>query len=117
MQLRTVSFSNSNLSLSSVCLGTGAFGTGHSRETIDRIYETFRAAGGDCIDTAHCYCFWLPTGAGASEREFADCIRRHGDGGNVRIITKGGHPSVDPGYVRAEGYLSPEVLSADIEQS
>lgn len=114
--LPLISIPNSALALSAMCLGTGAFGTGVPVETTDRVYEAFRAAGGNCFDTAHCYCFWLPGGQGSSERALGDCIRRHGDLGKVNIITKGGHPGQE-GYPRPDRYMSPELIARDIEES
>ena len=108
---------HSSLSLSNFCLGATAFGTGRTQGMTDRLYEIFREAGGNCLDTAHCYSFWLPGGAGSSERALGECIRRHGDQGKVYIITKGGHPAVLPDYPRPDRYLSPEVIASDIADS
>jgi aryl-alcohol dehydrogenase-like predicted oxidoreductase len=84
---------------------------------MDRLYETFREAGGNFFDTAHCYCFWLPDGNGTSERTLGDVLRRHHDRDNVVIGTKGGHPAVEPGYPRPDAYLSPPVIASDIQES
>jgi aryl-alcohol dehydrogenase-like predicted oxidoreductase len=115
--MQRVSLSGTDLSVSSLCLGNSVFGTGTSADIQDQFYSTFRATGGDCFDTAHCYCFWLDGGAGSSERELGECIRRHGDTGKVRVMTKGGHPDAGPKYPRPDGYLSPEVISSDIADS
>lgn len=100
-----------------MCLGSGAFGTGLPQGQTDKLYTAYRQAGGNCFDTAHCYCFWLAGGQGSSERALGECIRRHGDVGRVSIITKGGHPAVEPGYPRPDGYLSPQVIASDIADS
>lgn len=100
-----------------MALGSGAFSPDLSPEAIDRFYDLFRQAGGSCFDTAHCYSFWLPAGAGCAERALGACIHRHGDRKNVCVITKGGHPAVDPGYPRPDFYLAPEVLASDIADS
>jgi len=103
--------------LSAMCLGNSAFGTGLPEAQTDRLYTAFRQAGGNCFDSAHCYCFWLPGGLGASERALGQCIRRHGDSGKVCLITKGGHPACPPDYPRPDHYLAAEVLAADIADS
>jgi len=105
------------MKLSAMCMGNSAFGTGQPEAQTDRLYAAFRQAGGNCFDSAHCYCFWLPSGMGSSERALGQCIRRHGDSGKVCIITKGGHPAVLPAYPRSEHYLSPEVIASDIADS
>ena len=117
LMLPLISLPHTALSLSALCLGTGPFGTGLGQTETDRLYAAFREAGGNCFDTAHCYCFWLPSGNGASERALGECIRRHGDSGHVRVITKGGHPAQLPDYPRADYFLSPEVIASDIEDS
>ena len=100
-----------------MCLGNSAFGTGLPEARTDRLYAAFRQAGGNCFDSAHCYCFWLPGGQGSSERALGQCIRRQGDTGKVNIITKGGHPAVPPDYPRPDLYLSPELIASDIADS
>src|SRR5690242_14728387 len=115
--LKRFSIPHSDLMVSAMCLGCTAFGTGLPESTTERLYAAFRESGGNCFDTAHCYCFWLPGGAGASERALGECVRRHHDEKNVLVISKGGHPSAAPGYVRSEHYLSPEVLDSDIAES
>lgn len=98
-----------------MCLGASIFSA--SELQMDRLYAAFREAGGNCVDTAHCYWFWLPEGKGGADRAIGKCIRRHGDSGLVRILSKGGHPSQLPNYPRSDGYLSPEVISSDIAES
>ena len=100
-----------------MALGAGPFSGTLSIDATDRLYGLFREADGTTFDTAHCYCFWLPSGAGSAERALGQCIRRHGDTANVRIITKGGHPAAGPDYPRPDAYLSPELLASDIADS
>lgn len=78
-----------------------------------RLYRAFREAGGTLFDTAHCYCFWVEEGSGASERALGECLRRSGDREEVIVATKGGHPA-GPGYPRPDRYLSPDVIASDI---
>ena len=103
--------------MSALCYGAGPFGPAAREEETDRLYETFREAGGNFFDTAHCYSFWIEGGLGANERNLGRCIRRHGDEGKVVIVTKGGHPDGGPAYQRPASYLAPEVLASDIAES
>jgi aryl-alcohol dehydrogenase-like predicted oxidoreductase len=67
------------------------------------------------LDTAHCYGFWKPDGAGCSESCLGDYFKRNGRGDWI-VITKGGHPAA-PNYRRVDDYLSPRRLAADIDDS
>ena len=100
-----------------MALGNGAFTPGLPPGMTARLYAQYREAGGNIFDTAHCYCFWLPDGNGASEHAIGQCIRDNHDRRNVFIITKGGHPASLPGYPRPDAFLAPEVLASDIRDS
>lgn len=98
-------------------LGTINWGTKLCDAELDRLYDAFRAAGGNVFDSAHVYACWLPDGAGASERALGEMVRRRNDRDNVIIATKGGHPTFRDVYPRPERYLSPEVIERDITES
>jgi 1-deoxyxylulose-5-phosphate synthase len=108
--LPLISLPHSDLKLSAICLGATAFGPGFPAEMAEALYSTFREAGGNCIDMAHCY------GNGLVERNLGKAIRRHGDSGRFHIIDKGGHPPF-PGYAKPDRYLSPEAVAADVAES
>lgn len=105
------------LSVSAICYGVPTFGTTVLGEQMDALYGRFRDAGGNFFDTAHCYCFWLENGDGASERTIGELTRRFGDQDQVVIATKGCHPSGGEKYIRPDRYLSPEVLASDVSDS
>ena len=105
------------LTLSRFCLGTIYWGTKLVGNDIERLYDTFRDAGGNFFDTAHIYAAWLPEGDGASESALANVVRRRGDRAKVVLATKGGHPHLNDKYTRPDNYLSPEVITRDIRQS
>ena len=98
-------------------LGTIGWGTKLRGEELDRFYDAFRAAGQNFFDSAHVYAFWLPGGAGASERALGEIVRRRGDRNSVILATKGGHPPMKGGYDGPDQYLSPEVLARDVAES
>jgi aryl-alcohol dehydrogenase-like predicted oxidoreductase len=108
---------HTDLSVSALCYGLGAFGSGVKGAEMERLFATFREAGGSFFDTAHCYAFWKPEGAGCSERALGECLRRFGDREEVVIGTKGGHPDASLDYPRPDHYLAPEVIASDIRDS
>ncbi len=103
------------LTVSRFCYGAGGLGTVVTGEAVDRLVDRYLEAGGNCLDTAHCYCFWMPEGDGASEREVGRQVRRIG-ADRLLVATKGGHPAAD-GYPRPDRYMAPERIHADIEDS
>ena len=108
---------NTDTEVSALCLGAGGFGTILRGDAVDRLVADFLVAGGDFFDTAHCYAFWEPEGAGASERELGACLRRLGAWDDVVVATKGGHPDAGERYRRPDAYLAPEVIASDLDDS
>jgi 1-deoxyxylulose-5-phosphate synthase len=104
-------------SASNFAQGTIGWGTRSRGDDLDRLYDTFRLAGGNFFDSAHVYAFWLPGGLGASERALGEIVRRRGDRRNVVLATKGGHPHMAGGYDRPDDYLSPRMIAHDIRDS
>lgn len=107
----------SDLSVSSLCCGTVAFGTVIRGQNLRQLYDAYRAAGGNFFDTAHCYAFWIRGGNGASERALGECVRQSGDRKDLVIATKGGHPPGGDPYPRPDRYLDPAVVAQDITES
>jgi aryl-alcohol dehydrogenase-like predicted oxidoreductase len=107
---------NTDLEVSALCYGTAQWGHAVVGEHLDRLFNAFRDAGGNFIDTAHCYACWTPQGAGVSERAVANVLRRNGGQDEVIVATKGGHPSW-PGYRTVERYMSAGRVEADIDDS
>ena len=104
-----------DLIVSPLCYGTATFGADLRGADLDARIGQFRDAGGNFLDTAHCYAFWLPHGAGCSECALGDYIRRNGKGDLV-IGTKGGHTGA-AGYRRVDHWLAPARIEADIDDS
>jgi aryl-alcohol dehydrogenase-like predicted oxidoreductase len=105
-----------DLRVSGLCYGTAQWGHEVAGRQLDRLLDAFRDAGGNFLDTAHCYACWTPEGAGVSERAIADYLRRHGGEQELVVATKGGHPSF-PGYRTVDHYMSAERVAADIDDS
>lgn len=106
---------DTDLTVSAICYGAGPFGSTVKQAEADELLNIYRSAGGNFLDTAHCYAFWTPEGAGCSEKAIASYVRRNGKGDLV-IGTKGGHPGA-PGYRTVEHWLSPARVEADIDDS
>jgi aryl-alcohol dehydrogenase-like predicted oxidoreductase len=78
------------------------------------LIDAFLAAGGNCIDAAHIY------GFGASEKTLGRWLRERGTRGQVVLITKGGHPFVDPQNLFGQPWeprVTPEAIHADLAES
>jgi aryl-alcohol dehydrogenase-like predicted oxidoreductase len=114
--VKQIALPKTDLTVSSFCYGMMPFGTRVTGEEQDRLLGVFRDAGGNFLDTAHCYACWLPGGDGASERAVGKYLRDHGCRDELVIATKGGHPSI-PGYRTVDRFLSPGRISADIDDS
>ncbi len=104
------------LRVSPLVLGGGAFGSEITGEHLDVLLDAYHAAGGNWLDTAHCYAAWTPAGAGCSERAIGDYLRRRGHRSEWVLATKGGHPAMG-GYERPKVCLSPECIARDIDES
>lgn len=106
----------SGLRVSRFCLGCMPLGHKLTGDRLDALADRYREAGGNFFDTAHCYSFWTPAGAGASERALGDYVKRRRCRDSVVIATKGAHPPVE-GYRDDSDYLSPRRVRADIDES
>jgi aryl-alcohol dehydrogenase-like predicted oxidoreductase len=106
-----------DLMVSPLCLGLGNWGSNLTGEEAVRLLDAFLSAGGNFVDTAHCYGFWGSGGTGASERELGAAMAELRCREWLVIATKGGHPACEGGYPRSGAYLSPEVLASDVSES
>ncbi len=109
--MERITLPGSDLEVSRLCLGTMNLVT---QELAERVIGVYAEAGGNFLDTAHCYSFWTPYGSGASERSVALAVRGLGLTGRIVIATKGGHPT-EPGYRTVDRYLDASLgrLGAD----
>jgi aryl-alcohol dehydrogenase-like predicted oxidoreductase len=114
--MRIETLPNTDLAVSALCYGCESLGSAQRGDAADALMDMFRQAGGNFFDTAHMYACWLPGGDGASERYLADYFRRRGGRDQCVIATKGGGPNF-PSYRKADVYLSPRRLSADLDDS
>ena len=104
------------LEVSEFCLGIMPWGARVCGAEADALLHAFREAGGNIVDTAHCYAFWTPNGAGCSEVALGDYLERHGGRDRIVIATKGAHPPVRK-YRFNDRYMTPERIAADLDDS
>jgi aryl-alcohol dehydrogenase-like predicted oxidoreductase len=114
--LRQILIPNTSLRASALVMGAMPWGTSVSPDDARRLYDLYRAAGGNVLDTAHIYAAWRNQGAGASERTVGEVLRSAGDRRQVIVISKGGHPA-ESFYPRPDRFLAPETLRQDITES
>lgn len=115
--MRSIALPNTALQVSALCFGTGELGARIVGEEASRLIEEYLHLGGSFIDTAHCYAFWLPAGAGCSEREQGKVLRTLCIREQIVVATKGGHPDAGPAYPRPDRYMAPEVIAHDLSES
>jgi len=114
--MKRMTLGEGRLEVTELCFGCMQLGSRATGETVDALLDAYRDAGGNFLDTAHCYCFWVAGGGGISERLVGDYLRRNDCRDEMVIATKGAHPPV-PGYRAVEQYMTPGRLAADIDDS
>jgi len=104
-----------DLDVSSFCLGSCGLGSELSVDDSCRLLDRFAELGGNFVDSAHVYDFWIKDGLGKPEKTIGEWIRRSGF--RPTVATKGGHPHAGADYERPSDFLSPERISQDIIES
>lgn len=112
--MRIAPLPGSGLRPSVISLGTGSFGSGIPRDDSFRILDAYAEAGGNFLDTAHCYAAWLPNGAGASERTLGAWLKTRNTREKIMVATKGAHPDLQQMQVSR---MRPEHIAQDLRES
>jgi aryl-alcohol dehydrogenase-like predicted oxidoreductase len=115
--MQRVAIPGTELRVSRISMGLGGFGTRTQGEAAIRLLETYLNAGGNFVDTAHCYGCWMPGGNGASERLLGEAMQVLGCREQLVIGTKGGHPTFGTEYQRPDTYLAPDLIRSDLDES
>lgn len=105
---------NTDLSVSTLCLGTGGFGSAQSEQEAFRLLDEFVDQGGNFLDTARVYAAWLPGGMGLSERTIGAWLRSRGNQQSIVVGTKGAHPDLSTMHIPR---MSREEVTGDCEDS
>jgi len=113
--VRKVQLPGSDLNVSALCLGTADLGSKVDEATAHAQFDRFLTAGGNFIDTAHCYSAWVPGKLGVPDKLVGELINRVGRE-SVVIAGKGGHIGYE-GYPRPEFFLTPETIERDLIES
>src|SRR5688572_24664295 len=87
--MKKVRLGNSDVEVSSLCMGTDLIGSRISRETSFRLFDIFREYGGTFIDTGNFYASWLPGfQGGESETTIGAWMKERGARDGTVISTK-----------------------------
>ena len=102
---------NSDLEVSPLCLGGNPFGWTADEETSFAVLDAYAEAGGNFIDTADMYSYWVPGGSGGeSEGIIGRWMKLRGNRDQMVIATKvGALPGMDN--------LAPETIRRGAEDS
>ena len=103
-----------NARVSSVALGTAAFGSVLDKQLSFRLLDSYVAAGGTFIDTAHVYADWLGGERSLSEKTIGSWLRERGGSKGILVATKGGHPDM---ATVLEPRLAREEIIQDLDES
>src|ERR1043165_809155 len=115
VMMKVISIPNSALRVSEISLGVMPWGTACDLDRSLALYDVYREAGGNVLDSAHLYAAWEKAiggggGEGQSERYLGQVVRKRGDRKDVVVVSKGGHPTFAPHYMRPDKYLAPELV-------
>ena len=100
--------------VSTIALGTAAFGSLVPPDQSFAMLDAFVDAGGTLIDTAHVYADWLGGERHLSEKTLGLWLKRRGRSDDVVVATKGAHPDLASPLVPR---LSPSQIVHDLDES
>ncbi|MDR3687745.1 MAG: aldo/keto reductase [Fimbriimonas sp.] len=113
--MESTTIPGTDLSVSRLCYGMGGFDRSFPIADGLKLLGQFVDAGGNFVDSAHCYCFWSDGESGASEQFVGAAVREFGRD-RIVIATKGGHIGMN-GYPRPDRFMSPELVRKDLDES
>lgn len=82
---------NTDLRVSSICLGTASFGEYLNQNQAFELLDEYVRKGGSFLDTANIYCRWIPGLGNCSEQIVGAWLKARSAYQNVVVATKGGH--------------------------
>ena len=112
--MRTVSFSNTDLQVTPLCLGTVNYGSALDRALSLRQMSRYVEQGGNFIDSARIYGVWAGEGEGLSERIIGQWLKETGNRDKVILATKGAHPDWENMPVMR---VKPSDIESDLDNS
>lgn len=129
--MKQINFGKTGEKVSELCLGTMLMGTSIDKKTSFEILDHYTNLGGNILDTANCYAWWIGKGeyiGDESEIVLGEWMKQKGNRDKVFLASKVGARLKDPYGIRGvdgvpewerieyEG-LSPEVIRRGIEDS
>lgn len=107
------------IEVSRLCLGAMALGGIQDEATSFAILDRFVELGGNFIDTANCYMFWIEGGTGdESELQLGRWLASRGNREDVVVATKvGRRPSIPGGGLDHSEPLTAERIAAGVDES
>lgn len=112
--MKYITLKDTDLHLSNICFGTGNFGDGVEKETAFLLLDEFVRQGGNFIDTANCYCRWIPGNGNSAERYLGEWLKSRGAQNDVVIATKGAHYAFE---ATENSRVNEECIRKDAEES
>ena len=110
-----VNLPGTDLNVSTLCLGTGNFGTSISREYAFDMLDRFVELGGTFVDTANVYGNWVKdVERSISEKVIGAWIHERGNREYIIVGTKGAHFDLDTPSISR---VTPVEIGKDIDQS
>ena len=92
--MKTIPLPRTGLTVSQLCLGTNQFGTALDEPRAHEMLDTFRALGGNFIDTAHGYADWIPSASCSTRSSFS----ARDDHAEIQV------PALDDAQAAAKGH-------------
>ena len=131
--MKKVAFGKNGDYLSQACLGCMLMGTKIDKETSFKMLDRFIEEGGNFLDTANCYAWWLGNGefvGDESEKLLGEWMRARNNREQVFLATKVGARLKDPKGIRNDRgeiqwdripgdfqYLAPDTIRLSVEDS
>jgi aryl-alcohol dehydrogenase-like predicted oxidoreductase len=114
-----IALGTNEIAVSRLCLGAMALGGVQDEATSFAILDRFVELGGNFIDTANCYMFWIDGGTGdESELQLGRWLAARGNRDDLVIATKvGRRPSFPGGGMDHSEPLTPERIAAGLDES
>ena len=113
--MKQVSFGDTGVDVSALCLGCMYFGSRVDEETSRRLMDQYIAAGGSFLDTANNYAFWVDGHVGGeSESILGRWMKDRANRDEIFLATKiGAKPLFDGGgFENAEGLSAAALVIA-----
>ena len=90
---------NTDLVVSSLCLGAGSIGSAIPKDDAYRLLDQFVDLGGNFLDTAEIYANWLPVEKSISEKTLGRWMQSRRNRDRLIVATKGAHPRLETMHI------------------